>query len=579
VWRIDPSKIIKGRPGKILKDTAWTGVGGYLKNIEPFSQASFGTLDPSLDTIFHLLAHTVQQALKEGGWIAAVDTLRTGLIMGNLGYPVNGFTDFAVATLLDTDWFQAEKAALKLHPANRFSSALPLHYTAELFGLNGPCFALDAACASALYAIKLACDQLHSQQADMMLAGGINASDFLCLQTGFAALGALSRTGRSQPFSQTADGLIPAQGAALVLLKRFDDALRDNDRIIGIIRSVGLSNDGRAGSFLTPSSAGQLRALRQAYVQAEVSPDEVSYIECHATGTPLGDPVEIRALDTLYHNLQRPQLGSLKANIGHSITASGAAGLLKVLAMMEHGCLAGTPNVQPLHQVFQEAPFEVPEGNRQWSGRKLAGISSFGFGGNNAHLLVDAWEPTTAAHSFPVAEFVPQREQVFALVGIEVKTHCSENYAAFQQQLGQKADRVRQEPIIEQISLGKKELIFPPADLQGALGQQLLSTAAAAQAMQGLSFDPEQTGIFIGMQPDGLAARYSMRARLPALFAAVGVKLKEVELEQARKAVSPPCMAAEVIGAMTNITANRLNHIFSALGTGYAIFAEELSGD
>ncbi len=579
-WRIDPDEIIKARPGEIHKDASWSGVGGYLPKIEPFSHEKIGTLDPALDTIFHLLAHTVHQALKKSDRTAPTATPRTGLIMGNLGYPVNGLTDFAAATLLETDWFSAEQAEMRLHPANRFFSSLPLHYVAKRFGLDGPCFALDAACASALYAIKLACDQLQNRQADRMLAGGINASDFLCLHPGFTALNALSRTGQSRPFSQEADGLIPAHGAALVLLKRLDDAVRDKDRILGVIRSVGLSNDGRAGSFLTPSASGQLRALKQAYTLAGIEPEQVSYIECHATGTPVGDPVEIQALESLYQESRQPLLGALKANIGHSITASGTAGLLKVLGMMEHNCLPGTPNVQPLHKIFTETSFTVPEENQTWSGNKLAGISSFGFGGNNAHLLVEEWNPDSAGRSFsPPSSPEPMEKQVVALVGMEVKTHYSTNYAAFQQQLKQSADKVQQEPVIEQIHLGKKELLFPPADLQGALGQQLLLLAAAVQATANLSLVPKETGIFIGMQPDAQAARYYVRTRLPALLQSAGLQLDHDQLEQAQDAVSSPCLSAEVIGTMANITANRLNHLLAAQGTGYAVFDEELSGD
>lgn len=573
-WRIHPDEIVKTQPGVISKDSAWHGVGGYLPEIPPFIHDIYGAVDPALDDIFHMIAHAALQALEESGRPELSDKPAAGLIMGNLGYPVNGFTDFAAATLLNSGRFDTKRADMRLHPANRFASSLPLLYAAERFGLKGPCFALDAACASGLYAIKLACDQLHSGKVDFMLAGGVNASDFLCLQTGFAALGALSHTGRSLPFCRNADGLIPAHGAAIVALKRLEDALADKNDILGVIRGVGLSNDGRAGSFLTPDGEGQLRALRQAYCQSGIAPGEVGYIECHATGTRLGDAVEIKTLDTLCQNGKRPCLGSLKACIGHTITASGTAGLLKVLGMMEHACLPGTPNTDPLNKVFQNAPFEVLQEDREWSGRKLAGISSFGFGGNNAHLLVEAWENDAGKFIMPGVKAEAASEPRFAIVGIEVKTHLSHDYHEFQAQLRLPPDEVRNLPVIEHIRLGKSELFFPPSDLEGALGQQLLIAQTAYQAIQGVSFDPASTGIFIGMQCDGLSARYLVRTRLPALFALTGE-----ELERARDAVSPPLLAANVIGAMANITANRLNHALSAQGPSFAISAEELSGD
>ena len=146
-------------------------------------------------------------------------------------------------------------------PRNRFSSGLPVHLVAGAMQMTGPAFALDAACASSLYAIKLACDALHDGAADVMLAGGVNGSDDLFLHLGFTALQALSPSGRSRPFHAEADGLVPSAGAALVALKRLEDAERAGDRILGVIMGVGLSNDGRQSGFLAPAVAGQTRAM------------------------------------------------------------------------------------------------------------------------------------------------------------------------------------------------------------------------------------------------------------------------------------------------------------------------------
>ncbi|MCP4937083.1 MAG: hypothetical protein GY927_23460, partial [bacterium] len=578
-WRIDPREILKSRPGQIMKDAAWSSVGGYLPKMPPFSHKDFGELDPALDKIFHLVAHTTHQALAECRWISSGEQKRAGLIMGNLGYPVDGFTDFAAVTLLKNNWINTKQPDLKLHAANRFNFALPLHYAASLFGLNGPCFALDAACASGLYALKLACDRLNRGEADLMLAGGVNASDFLCLQTGFSALNALSYSGLSRPFSNLADGLIPAQGVAVVALKRLKDAVAEKDNILGVVRGIGLSNDGRAGSFLTPSIKGQSRALKQAYTQAGVNPEAVGYIECHVTGTQLGDTTEIQALNDFYANRERPALGSLKACIGHTITASGAAGLLKVLAMMEHLCLPGTPNTRPLNTVFDDMPFEIIQENREWSEKKLAGVSCFGFGGNNAHVVVEAWNPEASRLSVPVSTDIFSAEQRFALVGADVKTHRTRDFQEFQKQLERPSDEVRITPIIEQIGLNKAELIFPPSDLKNVLGQQLFISHTAIEALQDISFMPETTGVFVGMQTDAHAARYYVRTRLSRFIDADRAGLDEAQLEKVRDILSPACLAPNVIGAMANISANRLNHILSVEGIGYAVSAEELSGD
>src|SRR5262249_35104928 len=181
------------------------------------------------------------------------------------------------------------------HGPNRHVTGLPAGIRAKALGLGGLCYTLDAACASSLYAVKLAMDELQSGRADAMLAGGLSRPDSLYTQMGFAQLRALSPTGRCSPFDARADGLVGGGGAGVFVLERLDDALREGHRVLGIIAGVGLSND-RAGALLAPASEGQLRAMRAAYEQAGWRPGEVELIECHATGTPVGDAVEFQSL-------------------------------------------------------------------------------------------------------------------------------------------------------------------------------------------------------------------------------------------------------------------------------------------
>jgi len=245
----------------------------------------------------------------------------------------------------------------------------------------------------------MAADQIRLGNADLMLAGGVARADPLFVHLGFTALQALSPSGRSRPLHRGADGLLPAEGAGLVALKRVDDAVRDGNRIFGVIRGVGLSNDGRQSGFLAPAVEGQLRAMRQAYAQAGLSPADVDFIECHATGTPRGDGVELRSLAELYGDAPRPVIGSLKANIGHPITASGVASLLKVLGSFDAGILPPTPCDDPLDAIA-EYGFRLLSEEEAWEGRggpRRAAISNFGFGGNNAHLIVEEWTGTPPA--------------------------------------------------------------------------------------------------------------------------------------------------------------------------------------
>ena len=162
--------------------------------------------------------------------------------------------------------------------------------------LEAGAFALDAACASSLYAIKYACDWLHDGRADVVLAGAVNCADDLFIHVGFSALSALSKSGRSRPFCREADGLVPAEGAAFVAMRRLEDARRDGDRILGVVRGVGLSNDGRGQGMLVPSVEGQVRAMRAAYDASCLSPSDISLLECHATGTTVGDATEVESL-------------------------------------------------------------------------------------------------------------------------------------------------------------------------------------------------------------------------------------------------------------------------------------------
>jgi len=209
-----------------------------------------------------------------GTALSGSDLVRAGLVLGNLSMPTDGMVRYAESVWLG-DQPPAVRAALApvlggTEPAavNRFSSALPATVAAAALGLEGGSYALDAACASALYAIKLACDRLHDHSADVMVAGAVNRSDDLALHQAFSSLSALSPSGRSRPFHREADGLVPAEGCAVVTLMRLSDALAAGRRVLGVIRGIGLSNSGRSSGLLAPAAAGQIRALERAYAAA-----------------------------------------------------------------------------------------------------------------------------------------------------------------------------------------------------------------------------------------------------------------------------------------------------------------------
>jgi acyl transferase domain-containing protein len=259
-----------------------------------------------------------------------IDRARTGLILANIALPTEGASRVAREVFLE--------GGKITQPLDRWVTALPAGLLARELGLGLASYTLDAACASSLYAIALACDELLAGRADCMLAGGASRPDPLYTQMGFSQLRALSPSGRCSPFDTRGDGLVVGEGAGIFVLKRLEDAVAHGDRILGVIRGIGLSND-VGGKLLAPDSEGQLRAMRAAYDQAGWSPRDVDLIECHATGTPVGDSVELASLRSLFGESGWREgqcvLGAVKACVGHLLTGAGAAGLAKTLLALE----------------------------------------------------------------------------------------------------------------------------------------------------------------------------------------------------------------------------------------------------
>ena len=283
----------------------------------------------ALDPSTKLALYAASQALSDGRIDASIVS-RTGLIMGNIVLPTDRSTALSRSIvgrtfrerLLGTGLDRPETWSV----FDRYPSGSTVGLVARGLGLGGRRYAIDAACASSLFAVKYAVDELRAGRADCMVTGGLSRPDCLYTQMGFSQLGALSPDGRSAPFDARANGLVVGEGAGMVVLKRLRDALDQGDHIYAVIGGVGLSND-TDGSLLAPSSEGQLRAMGAAYRAAGWQPETVSYLECHATGTQLGDAVEFQSNLSLWQDRQwqagQCVISSAKANIGHLLTASG----------------------------------------------------------------------------------------------------------------------------------------------------------------------------------------------------------------------------------------------------------------
>jgi Polyketide synthase modules and related proteins len=339
-WQVTPEEIFDPEVGK--QDHLYTTRGCFLDQTPQLPE-----LD-GLDPLFHVLVSAGRKAFSDCQ-TADLDRSRVGVIIGNLALPSE------TSSLLARNWlgrsFEEQVVGqasdpIPTSPLNRYLAGLPAGVLAQQLGLGGVTNTLDAACASSLYAIKLAMDELLSGRADAMLTGGLSRPDPLYTQMGFSQLRALSKRGICSPFDAAGDGLLTGEGAGIFVLKRTSDAVASGDRIYGIIRAVGLSND-VGGSLLAPMSEGQLRAMRAAYQRAGWEPQDVDLIECHATGTPVGDAVEVASLKELWQGSETRQscvIGSVKSNIGHLLTAAGAAALTKVLLAMQHATLPPTAN-------------------------------------------------------------------------------------------------------------------------------------------------------------------------------------------------------------------------------------------
>lgn len=278
--------------------------------------------------------------------------------------------------------------------------------------LCGPNYILDAACASSLIAIENAIAQLQAGRCQIMLAGGVHVPLTHGYWSMFTNIGALSHGEQIRPFDRNADGLLLGEGAGLIVLKPLEAALADHDRIHAVIEGTGSCSDGRAESLLAPSSAGQIKAFAQAWQASGIDPARARYIECHGTGMPRGDEVESRSLLGFFgaHAASRGvALGSVKSMIGHTLGAAGIASVIKTAHALAEGVIPPSLHCRSLRTELGASGFYVPDRAQPWpdEGGRVAGVSAFGFGGINAHLVMSA--PPPARRRTRGATSVPQR--------------------------------------------------------------------------------------------------------------------------------------------------------------------------
>lgn len=622
-WTLPPERCTDPRVAH--PDHVYSTRGYFLDPFQPDLEGLKidAGLVQQLDVLFQLVLDVGNRAWKAAK-TAAIDRRKVGVVLGNICLPTEQ-SNAICREVLGGDW-GLSRGALP-HRLNRYVAGLPAGLLAKSLSLGGGTFTLDAACASTLYALKLAADALRTGRADAMLAGGCNRADSQYTQMGFAQLRALSVSGRCAPFDAAADGLMVGEGAGIFVLKRLSDALKDDDHIHGVLCGWGLSNDIGA-NLLSPAVEGQLRAMRAAYDRAQWQPSDVDLIECHATGTPVGDAIEFESLCRLWGDAPRPRdgcvIGSVKSTVGHLLTGAGAAAVTKVLLAMARDQRPPQTNFHSPATTLrlETSPFRILEQAEPWAPRKAgqpqrAAVSGFGFGGVNAHLLFEQYvgqeykRATTTTPIGPIssslsalkerlAKYIEesndeskpvQRPATVAIVGLaghygpwgdaralqEYLLGGGQAHAPRPKKTGWEHDPEASPPgqPIEELQVPLERFRIPPKELEEMLPQQLLMLQVASRALDDadspVTQEDPRTGVFIGLGLDPNTTNYHL------LWAVLGQNPGDNQATAAADAASPALTANRVMGALGSIAASRIARAFQFGGPSFTVCSEEAS--
>jgi amino acid adenylation domain-containing protein/thioester reductase-like protein len=381
-WDVDAFHSSDPAPGKVT--TRW---GGFLNDVDLFDPHFFGIspreaarMDPQQRLLLEVSWEALENAFIPPQSLAGT---RTGVFIGISSY------DYSRLQFNDPEMIDAYAGTGNAHSiaANRLS---------YVFDLRGPSMAIDTACSSSLVAAHLACQSLRSGESDLGLVGGVNLILTPELTITFSQARMLSPDGHCKTFDASADGYVRGEGCGVIVLKRLSDALRDGDNILALIRGSAVNQDGRSNGLTAPNGLAQQDVIRQALTDAQVAPHQISYVEAHGTGTPLGDPIEIASLRAVLDNDEsnnRVLVGSVKTNIGHLESAAGIAGLIKSVLALQNEAIPPHLHLKEVNPYLslEDSRLEIGTYLRPWKRRdqpRFAGVSSFGFGGTNAHIII-----------------------------------------------------------------------------------------------------------------------------------------------------------------------------------------------
>ena len=382
----------------ITQGDRWQGAGwgGFIDNIDCFDPQFFGITPREAQSI-----DPQQRLLLEVGWSALENAATAdGSLAGSntgvfIGISSSDYSQLKLHYGGDIDAYYGTGNAHSI-AANRLS---------YIWDLKGPSLAVDTACSSSLVAIHLASQSLKAGECNMAIAGGVNLMLSPELTQSFQMAGMMAENGRCKTFDADADGYVRGEGCGIVILKRLADARRDGDRILAVIKGSAIAQDGRSNGLTAPNGLAQQTAIHQALTNAGVAPAEISYVESHGTGTSLGDPIEVNSLKAVLGGVREETcyLGSLKTNIGHLEAAAGIAGVIKTILCLQHQAIPQNLHFQQLNPLIEleESKMKIPQQLQPWNGDRYAGVSSFGFGGTNAHLILAGGEAAKATAETP----------------------------------------------------------------------------------------------------------------------------------------------------------------------------------
>jgi acyl transferase domain-containing protein len=418
-------------PDSHANDRIYCKAGGYLKELATFNPLDYGVMPRSIDGSEpdqFLALRVAHEALSDAGYLdRSFNRERTEVIIGRGTYFNRGYVTLVQHGLVVDQTIRLLKS---LHPEyseeelqeirGKLKASLPPLSPETIPGLvpnimcgrvmnrldlMGSSYTVDAACASSLIALNIALSDLRTGRCDLAIAGGVQVSTPALIYMVFCQLNALSRRGQIRPFDKEADGTLLGEGLGMVVLKRREDAERDGDRIYALVKGVGIASDGRAVGLLAPRLEGEILAIRRAYTQTGIPPETIGLIEAHGTATSVGDATEIEAMRRVFGAQERygPRIavGSVKSMIGHIIPASGIASVIKMALALHYKVLPPMLCDEPNPELrLDKTPFYLNTEALPWihgaRHPRRAGVNAFGFGGINAHAILEEYCGTEA---------------------------------------------------------------------------------------------------------------------------------------------------------------------------------------